>query len=69
VPQNELWIDAVFVTLTGLDGSDHFVNLELITRMVHNASAATPFTTIYFDHHNFVEVTETPQKIITAGED
>jgi hypothetical protein len=32
-------------------------------------SAATPFTTIYFDHHNFVEVTETPQKIITAGED
>jgi hypothetical protein len=54
---------AMFMSLTGVDNIDQFVNIELVTRMVR-FNGGEGFTAIYFDHENSISVKETPHHVL-----
>ena len=58
---------AVFFELTGIDDVKQFVNIEQITQMARYGDGGNAFTRIDFDHHQVVEVRETPQDILARA--
>jgi hypothetical protein len=58
---------ALFLELTGADDVKQFVNVDRITHLARYGDGGGAFTRIDFDHHQVVEVKETPQDILVRA--